>query len=91
VINTSTIIGLVNNAALLLALGVLYDAVRYRPWGRKPILQQVVTGLILGAIGIAVMLNPWRFAPGVVFDTRSVLLSVAGLFFGALPTLLAIC
>ena len=87
--NISTIIGLVNNAALLLALGVLYDTLGYRTRGGKPTIQQAVTGVILGAIGIAVMLNPWEFTPGVVFDTRSVLLSVSGLFFGTLPTLLA--
>lgn len=39
------------------------------------------SGFIMGAICIGVMLNPWVFRPGVVFDTRSVLLSVAGLFF----------
>ena len=88
--NNSTIIGLVDNAALLLALGILYDMMGYRPRGKKPTLQQVTTGVILGAIGIAVMLNPWQFMPGVVFDTRSVLLSVSGLFFGVLPTLLVI-
>lgn len=87
--NTSTIIGLVNNAALLLALGVLYDTLGFRPRGGKPTIQQALAGVILGAIGIAVMLNPWEFTPGVVFDTRSVLLSVSGLFFGAVPTLLA--
>ncbi|MCX8062468.1 MAG: GAF domain-containing protein, partial [Anaerolineales bacterium] len=38
---------------------------------------------------IAIMLNPWRFAHGVIFDTRSVLLSLSGLYFGLLPTLVA--
>ena len=35
------------------------------------------------------MMNPWMFMPGVVFDTRSVLLSISGLFLGTVPTLLA--
>ncbi|MBU8910625.1 MAG: PAS domain S-box protein [Desulfobacterales bacterium] len=87
--NTSTIIGMVNNAALLLTLGLLYDMVGYKPQGRKPSIQQAGIGVILGAIGIAVMLTPWQFTPGVVFDTRSVLLSVSGLFFGVIPTLAA--
>jgi PAS domain S-box-containing protein len=87
--NTSSIIGLVNNAALLLALGALHDAVGYRPRGGKRAIHQIFAGAILGAIGIAVMLNPWQFTPGVVFDTRSVLLSVSGLFFGTVPTVLA--
>jgi hypothetical protein len=88
-VNTSTIVGLVNNAALLGALVLLYDMVGYRPEGGNRASRQAVTGLILGAIGVAVMLTPWQFTPGVVFDTRSVLLCVSGLFFGALPTLFA--
>jgi PAS domain S-box-containing protein len=87
--NISTTIGMINNAALLLALGVLYDVVGHKPRGAKRTIQQAIAGVIVGAIGIAVMLNPWQSAPGVVFDTRSVLLSVSGLFFGTLPTLLA--
>jgi len=35
------------------------------------------------------MLNPWQFAPGIVFDTRSIVLSLAGLFFGLIPTAIA--
>lgn len=34
---------------------------------------------------MALMLTPWVFAPGIIFDTRSVLLSIAGLFFGVIP------
>ncbi len=47
-------------------------------------------GLLLGVIGISIMLTPWQFAPGIFFDTRTVLLATAGLFFGARPTLIAV-
>ena len=46
-------------------------------------------GVLLGGVGIAVMLTPWQFAPGIVFDTRSVLLGISGLFFGWIPTVIA--
>jgi len=85
----STMIGLVNNAALLLALGLLYDVMGIHRRGGGPTTQQLLTGLILGAIGMAIMLNPWEFGHGVRFDTRSVLLAISGLFFGTLPTALA--
>ncbi|MCF8145878.1 MAG: PAS domain S-box protein [Deltaproteobacteria bacterium] len=87
--NSSSIIGLVNNGALLLALALIYDMLGMRPRGGKPEPRQLVTGMIIGLMGIAVMMNPWQFAPGIVFDTRSVLLSMSGLFFGTVPTLLA--
>lgn len=52
-------------------------------------IRKLFTGVILGGIGIAVMLNAWTFAPGIAFDTRSVLISTSGLFFSTLPTLVA--
>ncbi len=88
--NSPALIGLVNNAALLLALGLLYDMVEYRSRGGKFSFQQIILGIALGAIGIAVMMTPWELSPGLIFDTRSVLLSISGLFFGTLPTIIAV-
>ena len=87
---SSSFIGLVNNAALLLALTLLYDMLVVQSRIEKSILYQIFTGFILSAIGIAIMLNPWNFGQGVLFDTRSVLLSVSGLFFGTIPVILAV-
>jgi PAS domain S-box-containing protein len=36
------------------------------------------------------MLNPWPFEHDIYFDTRSVLLSLGGLFFGLIPTTIAV-
>jgi PAS domain S-box-containing protein len=87
--DSTSAIGLINNAALLLALGLLYDTACLRPRAAPQTLRQWYTGLVLGAIGMALMLNPLRLAPGAIFDTRSVLLSIVGLFFGALPATIA--
>lgn len=35
------------------------------------------------------MTTPWVLVPGIVFDTRSVLLGISGLFFGTVPTIIA--
>lgn len=85
--NYSSAIGLVNNAALLLALCLLYDMLGPRLQDRKTILRQVLTGIVLGAIGLAIMCNSWHFVQGVVFDTRSVLLAISGFFFGTIPVI----
>jgi len=53
----TTFIGLVNNAALLLALGLLYDTVALKRQSEKA-LAQVLTGAIPGAIGIVVIMTP---------------------------------
>ncbi|MBA2881446.1 PAS domain S-box-containing protein [Desulfosalsimonas propionicica] len=85
----SGIIGIVNNAALLLALALLYDTLSLSPRYDKSPLRQIAAGIVLGAVGIAIMLNPWNFGHGIMFDTRSVLLCIAGFFFGTVPVALA--
>ena len=36
------------------------------------------------------MLDRWVLIPGLIFDTRSILLVVTGLYFGPIPTLIAV-
>ncbi len=81
-------LGIINNAAFLVTLVVLYS---FSPLPKKPVSRasEVVLGSVLGLTGVAVMLNSWSLAPGIFFDTRSILLSTTGLFFGALPAVIA--
>ena len=80
--------GLLHNAALLVAMVVVLELVSSR-YSLRYWPQQMVTGLILGIIGLGIMSAPLEMQPGIVFDTRSVLLCVSGLFFGAIPTAIA--
>ena len=86
--NGDTLLGLIRNAFLLLSLGVLYDIIPLKSRPDK-ITLQILVGFILGLIGIAIMSSPWIFVPGITFDTRSVLISVSGLFFSPLSTIIA--
>ena len=86
---TLPIVGLINNIALLVALGVLYETISQN-WRLDTLRVRALTGLVLGSIGVAVMMNPWRFSSGIIFDARSILLSVGGLFFGWLPAVIAL-
>ena len=85
----SIILGLLQNTALLLAFSMIYDYSWVQRKESKTLVRKVVTGLIVGGIAIVLMLTPWIQLPGLVFDTRSVLLSLSGLFLGFLPTLIA--
>lgn len=87
--NILPFLGLINNVALLIALGVLCDLITARRDIPKP-LRQILAGFLMGGIGVAVMMNPWRLTEGIVFDTRSILLSVGALFFGPISAGLAV-
>ena len=72
---------LASNAALLLVLSFLYIQI-IRQCEARLLTGQVLNGLLFGAVAVSVMLNPLTLLPGVVFDTRSVVISVGALFGG---------
>ncbi len=81
-------IELVKGAALLLALCFLHGA-NLRLWRRQPRVGKVFSGLLFGGICLVGMLSPLTIAPGVIIDTRSVVLCMAGLFGGTTVALVA--
>jgi PAS domain S-box-containing protein len=87
--NELSFVGLAQNAALLLAMALLFDQAPLRWRGYTIGWWQAPFGLFLGGIGILLMQSAWVLTPGIIFDTRSVLLGVSGLFFGLLPTSIA--
>ncbi len=86
--NTSIFIGLVQNTALLVASGLIYDFFRRSSFISNDYIKQFLIGLSTGAIALLLMGTPWVLTEGIVFDTRSILISISGLFFGTIPTLI---
>ncbi len=84
----SIIIELLQNTAILLSFAMLYENFWIRNEKSKSIRIQVIIGLVLSGIGVVLMFMPWSWAPGIVFDTRSVMISISGLFFGPIPTII---
>ncbi len=87
--NESIVVGLIQNIALLLAFAMLYENFWLRNEKPRQLPGKIFTGLILSVIGTVLMYTPWTLMPGLVFDTRTVMLSVSGVFFGLLPTAIA--
>ena len=86
----SIFIALLQNIAVLLAFSMVYENFWIKNEDSKSLLAKGLTGLIIGGIGILLIYTRWIYIPGIGFDTRSVLLSVTGLFFGGIPTMIAI-
>lgn len=81
--------GLIHSAALLIAVAFVYDLLTIRHQNRQSLFELLLNGFLLGGLGMILMLSPWHFVPGIIFDTRSVLLGIAGLYFGVIPTVVA--
>ena len=67
--------------ALLLALCLIYGFIARR-WSRGELVGKILSGVLFGGICVIGMMTPIEVTPGVIFDARSVILSLAGLFGG---------
>jgi PAS domain S-box-containing protein len=79
---------MINNATLLLTLSIVYE-ITYIFKLRRNTCLQVLNGVIIGLIGLAIMYFSRDLIPNLVFDTRTILLSVAALTFGFIPSSIA--
>ena len=76
--------GLTNNATLILSLTILYQLfmTRFSPGKTST---RIASGLLFGTTAVIGMSLPVHLMPGVIFDGRSVILSLSGLFGGPVP------
>jgi diguanylate cyclase (GGDEF)-like protein/PAS domain S-box-containing protein len=86
--NLNVFFSMLENAALLLALVYLYSLFPSKQHKPNHVLWQCCMGALIGSIGVIMMMNPQVHHQGILFDTRSVLICLSGLFFGAIPTLI---
>lgn len=82
------LINLINNIAFLVALVAAGQVVgaRFQNNVRN---RQVLLGILCGGVALLGMLNPVYFVPGLIFDGRSIVLSVAGVVGGGITALIA--
>ena len=74
-------IELTEAAALILALGLMYRFV-IRKWPSEGAISKVISGLLFGFICIIGMEVPVVVEPGVIFDARSIVVTLSGVFGG---------
>lgn len=81
-------IEIIYNLSLLVALSVISGFIWHRKnWSEMT--KSVMQGLIFGGIAIIGMLYPLEFMEGVIFDGRSVVISLCSLFFGPVSVAVA--
>ncbi len=75
------IVDLLYNLAVLVALSVLSGFINLR-FNRKKLISKILQGLLFGATSVIGMLNPFVLINGIIFDGRSIVISLCTLFFG---------
>ncbi len=81
-------IDLVNNLALLVALSIVSGFIGQR-WERDTRMGATLQGMLFGGAAVIGILHPLDLGPGLIFDGRSIMVSICGLFFGPWPAALA--
>lgn len=87
--NKELIMGIVDNAVLMLSLVIVYSLlpINIKKQGKNT---NIISGAAIGVIVIVVMLIPFNIGDGVVLDTRSIIISLTGVFFGFIPMLITV-
>ena len=86
--NNEIVRGLTLNVALLLSVSIVYNAFLQKVRGKNQAYEALL-GVVTGFVGILLVINSVRLDTGVIFDTRSILISICGFFFGLIPTAVA--
>ncbi len=79
---------LINNITLIVALSILYSLI-IRRCESGSVAHRVISGLLFGAVAVVGMMNPFVFSPGLIFDGRSVIISIGGFIGGWATALIA--
>jgi PAS domain S-box-containing protein len=82
------LLDLILNIALLVALAAITQIIEAR-WRLHRLASRFFDGLLFGAVGVVGMMTPVHFQPGIIFDGRSIILAVGGLFGGPVVALIA--
>jgi diguanylate cyclase (GGDEF)-like protein/PAS domain S-box-containing protein len=77
------VLDLIKATALILALSLL-QGFNARFWRERHTARNIGSGLIFGVMCVVGMMMPITLTPGVIFDSRSAVLSMAALFGGPL-------
>lgn len=82
------VIELIYNLAVLVTVSIISDFVDAR-WDHRRNIGKTLQGITFGAIAVLAMLNPYKLSPGIIFDGRSIVLSLCALFFGPIAGTIA--
>ncbi len=76
------------NCTMLIALSVVSRFINQR-WGKQTSAGVILQGLLFGGAAVVGMIRPTVLSPGLIFDGRSIMISLCGLFFGPAAAILA--
>ena len=87
--NIDLTFNLIYNLSMLLVFSFVFSIVNNKI-GKVTKGRDFLAGLLIAGTGLTIMINPVPYTVGIIYDGRSILLSMTGLFFGVIPTMIAV-
>lgn len=75
------IIEIISNISLLIAISIVSGFIDKR-WERTTRTGKLLQGALFSIVVVTGMLYPFKYSPGIIFDGRSIVISICTLFFG---------
>ena len=82
------VVELIYNLAILVAISVFSGFIRKRKI-ESPLIANILQGALFGTAAIIGMLRPFVLTEGIIFDGRSIVISLCTLFFGPVAGLIS--
>ncbi len=71
-----------------MALSFFYAIIRrYKP--KNELLFQIINGIWFGLVAVAAMMTPYEYSPGTIYDGRSIIITLAGLWGGGYTVIIS--
>ena len=87
--NDDYIKNMIVNASLLLSFSVIYSSIQYKI-KKQTVMTNIFWGLSSGFIGILLFITAAFFDKMYLFDEKTVLISITGMFFGTFPVCISV-
>ena len=84
-----TYMPLINNITLLIALSILHGLV-IRRWRKGTLAYSVSTGILFGIVCIVGIKSAFVLRPGLIFDGRSIIISIASFLGGPVTAIITV-
>lgn len=85
--NEEILFGLLTNIILLMSLTIVYSLFSHEK-RISYVYSKLIMGVSVSIIGYIIMRNSVVVSPGIMFDGRTVLMLITGMYFGAIPVLI---
>lgn len=82
--------GIISNISFLIALSFLYSFIYQKQNKISKKIHHSLTGILFGLIALAGMMVPLHFTPGVIFDGRSIIISIGAYFGGPIVAVISV-